>query len=171
MFELDREIDAWCRAVIDNHCASSGVLDELKDHMHSLVEEYKRQGRSGEEAFVAAIRQMGESELISAEYLKNGNLLQKLAAYDKRVQRYIGNRFTAWQLGGFQIFWALFCAGLIMLAPVLSTDAAFQENARNWILLIWFIPFSLVAALAAGPHTARCNFRFLGRFFGRANRR
>lgn len=157
MFKLDNEIEAWCRTIIANKCAPGGVLDELKDHMYCLVEEFTQQGKSEEEAFLAAIKQMGDSKLITEEYSKNKNLLQKIAVYENKMQRYLGNRFTARQLGVFQIAWALCCAGLMMLVSAISSNEGLKDSAINWMLLVWFIPFVLAAA---APQTSKCEYFF-----------
>ena len=113
MFDLEREIDQWCRTIIDCGCARETDLNELKDHLYCLVEEHRRQGHTEQDAFVEAITQMGDTRLITDEYARNRTLLQKIAAYDLKVQRSITGRFSGKQLIWFLLGFSMFCAFVI----------------------------------------------------------
>lgn len=145
MFELDREVDQWCQDILNANCARQANLDELKDHLHCLIEEQVKQGQSEQEAFVSAIKHMGDSQLIKTEYSKNQTLLQKISAHDRRLQEKITNRFSAKQLSVFMIVYSLICAGLMLMA-----SSFYPEHYRmlnNVILVVWFIPFVVVASV------------------------
>ncbi len=156
MFDLEREIEQWCRTIIDCGCARETDLIELKDHLYCLVEEHRKQGHKEQDAFVEAIKQMGDTRLITDEYARNRTLLQKIAAYDRKVQRSITGRFSAKQLIWFLLGFSMFCALLMLLL------AAYVELAVFWIMLIWFIPFIITVA---DPRVRRAERVFLKRLF------
>lgn len=167
MFDLNREIDQWCRSVLDAGCSRRQDLDELIDHLHCMVEERTAAGISEQAAFVDAIKQMGDSELITAGYAGNRNLLQKMAAYDRNLQQRISQRFSARQLTVFMIAYSLLCAAAMIFLPerLTTLDA---DTVFNWILVIWFIPFVTVASL---PEVRRAECALFRRWFGRKEAR
>ena len=163
MFDLEREIEQWCRTIIDCGCARETDLNELKDHLYCLVEEHRKQGHTEQDAFVEAIKQMGDTRLITDEYARNRTLLQKIAAYDRKVQRSITGRFGSitGRFSGKQLIWfllgfSMFCALLMLLL------AAHVGLAVFWIMLIWFIPFIITVA---DPRVRRAERVFLKRLF------
>ncbi len=156
MFDLEREIEHWCRTIIDCGCARETDLNELKDHLHCLVEEHRKRGHTEQDAFVEAIKQMGDTRLITDEYARNRTLLQTIAAYDRKVQRSITGRFSGKQLIWFLLGFSMFCALLMLLL------AAYVGLAGFWIMLIWFIPFIITVA---DPRVRRAERVFLKRLF------
>ncbi len=156
MFDLEREIEQWCRTIIDCGCAREADLNELKDHLYCLVEEHRKQGHTEQDAFVEAIKQMGDTRLITDEYARNRTLLQKIAAYDRKVQRSIMNRFSVKQLIWFLLGYSMFCALLMLMLAVYVGLAVF------WIMLIWCIPFIITVA---DPRVRRAERDFIKRLF------
>ncbi len=163
MFDLEREIEQWCRTIIDCGCARETDLNELKDHLYCLVEEHRKQGQPEQDAFVDAIKQMGDTRLITDEYARNRTLLQKIAAYDRKLERSITGRFrsitgrfSGKQLIGFLLGYSVFCALLMLLLAV------YVGLAVIWIMLIWFIPFIITVA---DPRVRRAERIFLKRLF------
>ena len=156
MFDLEREIEQWCRTIIDCGCARETDLNELKDHLHCLVEEHRKQGHAEQDAFVEAIKQMGDTRLITDEYARNRTVLQKIAAFDRKVQRSITGRFSGKQLIWFLLGFSVFCALLMLLL------ATYVGLAVYWIMLIWFIPFIITVA---DPRVRRAERVFLKRLF------
>ncbi len=167
MFDLNHEIDQWCRSILDTGCSRRGDLDELTDHLHCLVEEKVATGQTEQQAFVSAIRQMGDSELITAGYAGNRTLLQKMAAYDRNLQRRITQRFSATQLFWFMIVYSLLCAAAMIVLPQMF-ESLESDTVMNWLLVIWFIPFVIVASL---PETRRAECDLFRRLFGRKKSR
>jgi type IV secretory pathway TrbD component len=143
MFDLNKEVDAWCRDIIDCGCARTSVLNELRDHLYCLVEEQMNQGLTDRAAFVVAIKQMGDSDLISAEYARNASIMQKILAYDRKVQRSITSRFSGQQLIAFMLIYSLACA-VVIVAGASWFNAG--RELINWMLAIWLIPVLLVAS-------------------------
>ena len=162
MFDLDGEIDGWCREIIDCGCAREADLDELKDHLCCLVEEQIKQGESEQNGFVIAIKQMGDSHLITAEYARNRTLLQRIAAYDRRLQRSVTDRFSGKQLVWFSLGYSLFCVVLMVLSAVYG-DSENREQNMFRISLAWFIPFIFVVSLPEYRRAECAYFRQLFR--------
>lgn len=161
MFDLNQEIDRWCRDIIRHGCARTSELNELKDHLHCLVEAHQAEGLTGQAAFVEAIRQMGDSDLITAEYAKNAPLLQRIVAYDQALQRSLLARFTGRQLMMFTLVYSLVCAAA-MIVGAWWFDAG--DQLVNWMLAIWLVPFLLVAS---NPDLRRAECAFFKRLINR----
>ena len=75
MFDLDKEIDAWCRSVHSNGWKRASSNAELKDHLYCEVERLSEEGLSEKQAFLAATERMGNVEDLRSEYSKNRNLV------------------------------------------------------------------------------------------------
>jgi hypothetical protein len=69
MFNLDQAITEW-RRQMSAGIKSPAVLDELESHLREDMERQMRAGRSEEDAFAAAVRRIGESDLLKAEFAK-----------------------------------------------------------------------------------------------------
>lgn len=79
MFNLDREIDAWCRSIRLKGGKRASSTAELKDHLHCEVGRLSEEGLSEEQAFLAATERMGNVEELRLEYSKNRNLVSTLS--------------------------------------------------------------------------------------------
>lgn len=71
MFSIDNAVSQWRAELIRTGKFSSPDIDELEDHLLSLWEERCQQGLAGEEAFVAASGQVGQTGLLAREYARN----------------------------------------------------------------------------------------------------
>jgi hypothetical protein len=74
MFDLDREIDSWCRAIRLKAGKRASSIAELKDHLYCEVERLSDEDLSAEQAFLAATERIGNLEELRLEYSKNRNL-------------------------------------------------------------------------------------------------
>jgi len=113
---------------------------------------------------VEAIKQMGDSQLITDEYARNRTLLQKIAAYDRNLQRSITRRFSGKQLIWFSLGYSAFW-GLLMILLAAFGGPAYREQAVTWMLatmMIWFIPIIIAAA---DPRVRRAECAFFKRLF------
>lgn len=81
-FNLETAVQQWCELVLSNDSIKSNNIDELKDHLFCEIEHFLEQGSTEPEAFKAAIRKMGEVDMLSGEYEKNRTFLQKLCAFE-----------------------------------------------------------------------------------------
>jgi hypothetical protein len=81
MFDLDKEIDAWCRSVRSNGWKRASRNAELKDHLYCEVERLLEEGLSEKQAFLAATERMGNVEDLRLEYSKNRNLVSTFSDF------------------------------------------------------------------------------------------
>ena len=81
MFDLDKEIDAWCRSVRSNRWKQASSHAELKDHLHCEVERLSKEGVSEQQAFLAATERMGNVEDLRMENAKNRSLLSTFSGF------------------------------------------------------------------------------------------
>ncbi len=75
MFDLDKEIDAWCRSVRSNGWKQASSNAELRDHLYCEIGRLSEEGLSEKQAFLAATERMGNVEDLRLEYSKNRNLV------------------------------------------------------------------------------------------------
>jgi hypothetical protein len=81
MFDLDKEINAWCRSVHSNGWRRASSNAELKDHLYCEVERLSEEGLSEQQAFLAATERLGNVEDLRSEHSKNRNLLSVFSNY------------------------------------------------------------------------------------------
>ena len=70
MFNLDQAITEWRRRMIAGGIKAPSVLDELESHLREDVERQMRPALNQEQAFEAAVRRIGQSDLLKAEFVK-----------------------------------------------------------------------------------------------------
>ena len=70
MFNLDQAITEWRRRMSVGGIKAEPVLDELESHLREDVERQVRSGMNQEQAFEVAMRRMGKSDLLTAEFAK-----------------------------------------------------------------------------------------------------
>ena len=71
MFDLDRAIAGWRRQMSAAGLASSESLDELESHLRDDVEMRMRSGLTAEQAFAAAVHEIGSAKSLKCEFEKN----------------------------------------------------------------------------------------------------
>lgn len=74
MFNLDQAVTEWRRQMVAGGIKNSAVLDELESHLREDIERRLGSGTKGEHAFEAAVRQIGQSDLLKAEFAKIAGL-------------------------------------------------------------------------------------------------
>lgn len=132
MSDLNERIHAWHESI--SHCEQlqKDDVDELEDHVRHSVSELTAVGLSDEEAFLLAIRRMGTTDAIAAEFAKV-------------------NRMSIW-LGRLQWMWGGYILGTVFLR---SIPILFANNMNFlWIRLTrGLILFPLVSMLYLFPYT------------------
>ncbi len=81
MFDLDKEIHAWCRSIHSNGWKRASSNAELTDHLYCEVERLSEEGLSEKQAFLAATERMGNVEDLRLEHSKNRNLFSALSDF------------------------------------------------------------------------------------------
>ena len=74
-FDLDREVQAWCRAVHAYGWNRQARREELADHLYCEIERLQATGLAEDAAFHTATEQMGTVAALRAEHTKNATLL------------------------------------------------------------------------------------------------
>lgn len=85
MFNLDREIQKWCRRIAPRFFFYRPHIAELEDHLHCAVAELVRTGMTQEAAFRSVTDSMGEATSLRQEFCKNTGILSIL---QNRGERY-----------------------------------------------------------------------------------
>jgi len=75
MFDLEQAISDWRQALVSSGVKAREVLDELESHLRDEVDRQRRSNPESTMAFEAAVRQLGETNLLKSEFAKNRGLL------------------------------------------------------------------------------------------------
>ncbi|MBT2498521.1 hypothetical protein J7E25_05380 [Agromyces sp. ISL-38] len=70
MDSVEQQIDQWRAAVLRGRAVDGGDADELEGHLREQIEDLESAGLSGEEAFLIAVKRLGEVDLITAEFAR-----------------------------------------------------------------------------------------------------
>lgn len=157
MFNLDREIQAWCRSIYPNWWEGSARVAELADHLYCEVERLQAEGLTAEEAFAHATKRMGDVNTLIVEHAKNRSFV--LASCDNFV-RYLDEwrrSMSPKKASMLIIVVSLICAGAIILSTYLMVDTQFEEYTQTVMFLLialWFIPYSLLSMTATGEQSS-----------------
>lgn len=65
---LEAQIDQWRRFLHRRRAIHATDVDELEDHLRELVSDLGRSGLSNDEAFLVAVKRMGDLESVSREF-------------------------------------------------------------------------------------------------------
>jgi hypothetical protein len=68
--ELESQIDQWRAYVLRRRAISAADVDEMEDHLRERVAELSASGLDDEEAFLVAIKRMGNLDAISREFAR-----------------------------------------------------------------------------------------------------
>jgi len=147
MFDLQREVSAWCRSIQPEGCDSEEQLAELEGHLMCEIERLEKTGVPRQQAFEQATRRMGEARTIMTEYSKNQSFVARLCALDRKLSG--AERLTDPKLRktakrlllGNSLLWT---AAMIATA-LLSSE---PEDAGRLVPLVfvplWFASFALI---------------------------
>jgi putative ABC transport system permease protein len=70
MFDLERAIQQWKKALNKNSALEDGYKEELENHLRDKIDYLVSRGSSEEEAFEEAAKKIGEANIIGSEYFK-----------------------------------------------------------------------------------------------------
>lgn len=139
MFNLERAIAEWRHRMEADGITRPEVLDELETHLRDEVEEQTRQGRDAEEAFNAAVEQMGQAAVLRAEFVK----LAGAASGSRRA------------------FKALLFLGFILVFGISSAYAFLENQAGLGIKILMGAAFIVILLSAWARRYAWMRFPFL----------
>lgn len=76
--EIDARVAEWRRALSRSATVTDADADELESHLRDQIEELSRRGLDEEEAFLVAVRRLGATDAITAEFAReHGDRLWK----------------------------------------------------------------------------------------------
>lgn len=151
MFDLDKEVDAWCRSVHPVSFKRKDRIEELKDHVYSAIERYQEDGMSEEEAFGYVISRMGESDDLAKEHTKNSpSLIQaayRLNEFESKQIDKLNFLMNPKKLAGLIIVISLAFAAAILLADYF-VPPEHNQTVMYLLIALWFVPYSWLTAAA-----------------------
>ena len=134
---VESQVAEW-RAYVGNAPAVNGRdLDELEAHLRDQIAELVTAGLTGDEAFLVAVKRMGDLDTLSREFARehSGRLWKQLVLSDEdQPARPSGGGFEA-------LFFALAAAVAIQVARL---AAQFPEEEPGWLfrnLSLFVFPF------------------------------
>lgn len=68
--ELEAQIDQWRSYVRRREAISAADVDEMEDHLRERVEDLRATGLDDEEAFLVAVKRMGDLDAVSREFAR-----------------------------------------------------------------------------------------------------
>ena len=81
MFDLEKEIGRWRWRLRSRMLVSAETIAELEDHLRNQVEAFVAQGMSDEEAYLSAVRRIGDERAVREEFDKLENKEPGLSAW------------------------------------------------------------------------------------------
>jgi hypothetical protein len=85
MFDLDLAIADWRRQMAHQGISDPDVLDELESHLRDVFEELVDRGLDPQEALEAAVRRIGQAELLTVEFKRAHG---RIGALVRRLKRF-----------------------------------------------------------------------------------
>jgi len=160
-FNLDKAVQQWCELVLSNDSIKNKNIDELKDHLYCVIEEFIREGENQQQAFKQSIKKMGEIDMLSGEYEKNRTFLNKLCAFEygtlgDKAKQPSNIKFLVIQQS---ILWAA-----AMIATSLIVDDKQQAMSVIFIILL---PLSVVNVISLKTNSAEKECSWIKKRFNR----
>jgi hypothetical protein len=116
MFDVDEAVRRWREGIAANESIGSGDIEEMEGHLTDEMGALAKVGLSEEEAFLVAVRRIGQADALAAEFAKvNGGLIWR--------QRFF------WMAMGLFVFVAVSAAGA--LARESATAGAVLSGMRG----------------------------------------
>ena len=99
MESVESQIAEWRAYVAGSPGLNGRDVDELEDHLRGLIDELHTAGLADDEAFLVAVKRMGDLDGLSREYARehSGRLWKQLFRADEEPARAAGGRKQAGQ--------------------------------------------------------------------------
>lgn len=130
--QIETRIGEWRTAVLRNRAVTEADADELEEHLREQFRELGAAGLSSEEAFLIAVRRLGEVDRVTAEFAReHSDRLWKQLARPATAQ---GERHSLTTMLGFAVLTAV----LVQVFRLLSESGAltFSSYALNLSFLV-----------------------------------
>lgn len=159
MFQLEREIDAWCQSIYESGCRRKAGIEELKDHLYCEIERLMSEGLSEKQAFVQATERMGRTEELFDEYFKNRNIFSRWRyALNKRSEAMTPKQLAI-AMGVYLVFFALITA----MTTKLWGGTEYFEELSVLLYTAWVMPLYMFPAF---QKSSKAEWACIKRFFG-----
>ena len=154
MFELEREVLAWCRSIHASGPDRQERTDELADHLFCEIDRLTAQGLSDEQAFQMATRRMGETDALIQEHSKNTGGASKVWSVFRALgtcnSGALGEMLSDKERSALLIAVSLVFAGAMLFASYLMRASEHSQTVTYALIAVWWIPFSVLST--AGQH-------------------
>lgn len=138
MFNLEKEIDKYCKSILTNGNDTDSKIAELKDHIYCEIERLQINGLSIEQAFLQATLQLGNVDELKNENAKNWSLTNTIYDYlDWRLPMRPGKAAIL------QLIVALSFAITIVISNILLVQMQqvnYSKTITYSLLALYFIP-------------------------------
>ena len=155
MFDLDREVHAWCRSIHTTWFNRDARVEELKDHLYCEIERLRAEGLSDEQAFLYATERLGSVDELLTEHAKNRHWL--VGWRDSMSLKKAASLIIAISL--------LFAAAII-LSSYLLNDTQYEQHSQTVVYLLialWWIPYSILIAGLGGQSSIKAEVHCIKR--------
>lgn len=153
MFDLEHEVQAWCRSVYPGLWNRDARISELADHLYCEIERLHTEGLSEEEAFISATEQMGNIALLIEEHAKNRGVVASIYSSGIDSIENWRSSMSPKKASTLIIVISLIFAAAIILSSYLLADTQYERLSQTVMYLliaIWFIPYTLLSMTATG---------------------
>lgn len=172
MSDTEARVGEWRTAISRSRAIDDNDVDELESHLRDQIADLEKVGLSDDEAFLVAVKRLGEVDAVTAEYAReHGDRLWKqlalpradgtnarpfvtmlvfaaLAAVLLQAARLIGGA------GGDLEPWVIRDAGLLVLTPLVGYFAVRRRMPGRRLLPVALIVVALAIALTVFPFAA-----------------
>jgi hypothetical protein len=149
MFQLEKEVRAWCSSILPDDCGQDERQEELEDHLHSEIERLQTEGLSQEQAFTTATHRLGEAKMLLSEYSKNRSFVSRLCALDRRMAGpdTIPDPSLRKKAGRLVIGHAILWAAAMLATAFLFKDQKTVTTLVTMVLTpLWFVSYLLISS-------------------------
>jgi hypothetical protein len=133
-FTLDEQVAAWRAAMLRSRAVTDADADELEEHLRDQVADLSTAGLSDEEAFLIAVKRLGQVDALTAEYAReHGDRLWKQLVTPASASA-AGERDSVWTM----ILFSAIAVVLLHTARLLAVDNSTGTYFLAEPLSAWF---------------------------------
>ena len=153
MFDLTKAIDEWCEKVIAYSIWDADKVDELKDHLHCIIEEDIQSGTSPENAFKNATNAMGYPASKIEDSSGRVRIVQTVCRLLNKIE---GSPSDSPLIIMHSIIWA----AIMIALSILTNDSENNQSVLFILIAGWFASF---VSLGGTKRSAKQEWRCLKR--------
>lgn len=145
---LETQISAWRAAVLRGRAVDEADADELEGHLREQISDLEAAGLSDDEAFLIAVRRLGEVDVITAEFAReHGDRLWKQLAPPRPEN---GRRRAMLTMFAFAVLAAVLIQVVRISSSVPNVSAAwFVRDVSLFVLPVLAAYFAVVRRMSA----------------------